>query len=632
MQNRKKNRKNIGQILFKKIFIGYVLITTIFTSYHIYIEYSFAKESVLKEMKTIEKAFYNGIANSIWHLDEQQINSNAQAIQSIQGIIGVSVVSNNDEVLVQVGRLSLEDKKYTTFLYEQNPNITFENKLIKHSFDISHEEFSPGESLGTVFIYTSENAIYAIVKDSLIFILIYSFMIIIVLWLLFNHFSNKLLTQPLNQIIQATKDLNTKEYKEITLDIQTNQKSELDTLVDTFNIMAKRIAESFSKLKQQKKELIEANQYQTDFLANISHELKTPLNSINVISSVMSKNREQNLSEKQVQNMKIINKSGQDLLAMINDILDMSKLEAGELQLSLETFSIQELLIGLYERMSPLAKEKKITLTQKSTLENYTITSDKKIITHVVQNLLSNAIKFTSEGGIQLKISEDDHFIIINVIDSGIGIPQNKIDNIFDRFKQVDGSTTRKYGGTGLGLAISKDFAIFIKGKLTVTSELSKGSNFQFKFPKKSILEEKVKKENIYDILNPSNKKTEQTIVEILSKEEEEKEPEKETQNIILFNSNVIVFFGLIVSLKKQTHLNFIAYNTLEEIHSKLEENSTNFLIIDIEALDIKLKEYIQNTKNLKVIALSDKQETNEYIHSTVPKSVNIDELMEQFN
>jgi len=626
-----QNKKNIGQILFNKIFIGYVLIATIFTSYHIYIEYSLAKESVLKEMKTIEKAFYNGIANSVWHLDEQQIYSNAQAIKSIQGIIGVSIISSNDEVLGQAGSLSLEDKKYTTFLYEQNKNISFENNLIKHSFDISHEEFSPGESLGTVFIYTSENAIYSIVKNSLIFILIYSFIIIVVLWILFNHFSNKFLTQPLNQIIQATQELNTKEYKKITLNIQTNQKSELDTLVDTFNIMSKRIVESFSKLKQQKKELIDANQYQTDFLANISHELKTPLNSINVISSVMSRNSENNLNEKQIQNMNIINQSGQDLLGMINDILDMSKLEAGEFQLSLETFSIQELLINLYQRISPLANEKEITFTQKSTLENDTITSDKKIITHVVQNLLSNAIKFTSKGGIQLKTSENENFIIINIVDSGIGIPQNKIENIFDRFKQVDGSTTRKYGGTGLGLAISKNFATLIKGELTVTSKLLQGSDFQFKFPKKSVLEEKQNNEIIYDILDSSDVITEQTEVEILL-EDEEQAKEQETKNIILFNSNPITFFGLIVSLKKQPYLNFIVFNTIEEITAKLEENNTNILIIDSEVLDAKLKASIKNTKDLKVIALSDKKESNEYIHSIVPKSVSIDTLVEQFN
>ena len=439
-----QNNKNIGQILFKEIFLGYVLITLILTSYHIYAEYNLAKNSVLKEMKTIEKAFYNGIANSVWHLDEKQINANTQAIKSIQGIVGVSILTNKNEVLSQIGNLSLKNKTYTIYLYEQNKNINYEDNLIQHTFDISHDEFSPGESLGTVYIYTSENAIYSIVKNSLISIIFYSIAILIVLWVLFNYFSNKLLTRPLKQIIQATKDLNIKKYKEIELNTNITKKSELDTLVDTFNIMSKRITESFLKLKEQKKDLKEANQYQSEFLANISHELKTPLNSINVISSVMSKNSEQNLTKKQIENLNIINKSGKVLLEMITDILDISKLEAGELHLNLETFNIQEILVDLYKVTSPLAHEKKITFTQKNTLQNSQIFSDKKIIIHVIQNLLSNAIKFTNKGGIQLHISEDEQFITINVIDTGIGIPADKIDNIFDRFKQVDGSISRQ--------------------------------------------------------------------------------------------------------------------------------------------------------------------------------------------
>lgn len=626
-----QNNKKIGHILFYKIFIGYVFIATIFTSYHIFIEYSSAKEFVLKEMQTIEKAFYHGIANSVWHLDEEQINDNTRAIESIQGIIGISIITNNNEVLSQIGKLALADKKYTTFLYEENENITFQDNLIKHSFDISHEEFSPGESLGTVFIYTSENAIYSIIKESLIFILIYNSMIIIVLWILLSYFSNKLLTDPLNQIIQATKDLNIKEYQEISLDIRTSKKSELDTLVDTFNIMSKRIVESFSKLKEQKRDLIEANQYQTDFLANVSHEFKTPLNSINIISSIMSKNTENNLNAKQINNMQIINKSGKDLLGMINDILDMSKLEAGKLQLNLEIFSIQELLTDLYERMNPLAKEKEITFTQESTLKENIITSDKKIITHVIENLLSNAIKFTKTGGIELKISKKDQFIIINVIDTGIGIPKNKIEKVFDRFKQVDGSTNRKFGGTGLGLAISKDFALFIKGKLTVKSELSKGSDFQFSFPKKSILEEEIidktiKEEIKYDILDDISEPVEKTEIEILIEDEEF--IQKEVINVVLLNSNPVVFFSLIVTLKKQENLNFIAINNEKELISKLEKNTKSILIIDSVALNSNIKNCIKNRSNIKVIGIGDNNENNKYIDSMITKPLDIESIL----
>ncbi|NQY93453.1 MAG: hypothetical protein HRT43_04740, partial [Campylobacteraceae bacterium] len=181
-----QNSKKIGHILFNKIFLGYVLIAIIFTSYHIYVQYSLAKNTVLKDMQTIEKAFYNGIANSVWHLDEKQIDSNAQAIKSIQGIVGVSIISANNEVLSQKGNLSLEDRKYIIFLSSKNKDISFSNALIKHSFEIIHRDFSPGETLGHVDLYTSENAIYTIVKDSLIFILIYSLIIIVILWILFN--------------------------------------------------------------------------------------------------------------------------------------------------------------------------------------------------------------------------------------------------------------------------------------------------------------------------------------------------------------------------------------------------------------------------------------------------------------
>ena len=632
MQNRKKERKKIGHILFNKIFLGYVLIATIFTSYHIFIQYSLAKSSVLKEMKTVEKAFYNGIATSVWHLDNNQINSIAEAITSIQGIIGISIISNNKEVLAQLGKIPLENKKYTTFLFERNQNISFKNNLIKHSFDITQEEFSPGESLGTVFIYTSENAIYSIVKDSLIFIFIYTFMMLVVLWILFNHFSNKLLTQPLNQLIQATKDLNIKEYNEISLDIPTTNKSELDSLVDTFNMMSKRITESFDKLKEQKKDLINANKYQTDFLANISHEFKTPLNSINVISSIMSKNSVNNLNEKQIQNLHIINKSGQNLLEMINDILDMSKLEVGELQLSLESFNIQDLILDLYERINPLANEKKIALTQNNTLQNLNITSDKKIVTHIIQNLLSNAIKFTNKGGVQLNISEDELCIIINVIDTGIGIEKDKLTNIFDRFKQIDGSTTRKYGGTGLGLAISKEFATLLEGELTVTSKFNEGSNFQFVFPKNSNIIDKntiqnIKSNNDSNISQLAEKKE----IEILLENDDTK-INNEHINIVLFDSNPITFFSLSIALKKQEDINLISLQNEKEIITELKKNKTNVLIIESDILTSSLEKHIQNCQGIKVIGLGDIEKKHQFIHTIVPKSVDVDTLIKLFD
>jgi len=620
-----QNSKQIGHILFNKIFLGYVLIAIIFTSYHIYVQYSLAKDTVLKDMKTIEKAFYNGIANSVWHLDEKQINSNAQAITSIQGIVGISIISENNEVLSQYGNLSLEDKRHSNFLYSQNKNVSFMNGLIKHSFKITNEDFSPGEILAHVNLYTSENAIYSIVKDSLIFILIYTLIIVIVLWVLFNHFSKKLLTNPLQQIIQATKDLNIKEYTAISLTHNDKNRSELDILVDTFNTMSQRITESFSKLKEQKQDLIEANKYQTDFLANMSHELKTPLNSINIISSVMSKNNQNDLSDKQVKNVEIINKAGNDLLNLINDILDISKLEAGELFVFFEKLSLPDLLDELYESMEPLAKNKSITLKKNINIQNNIVISDLKKIKQVIQNLLSNAIKFTDIGEVLLNVSENDEDIIVNVIDTGIGIQKDKLENVFDRFKQVDGSITRTYGGTGLGLAISKEFASFLDGELSVSSELKKGSNFQFTFPKNSNMTiEQISLQNNTNSFQNNRKKTE--IEKILEKDEIiEKEFKKK---VVLFNSNPVAFFSLIVALKKQNELDCLTLKSTNEVIEELELDQTSILIVDRDSLDIKLEEYIKNSVDIKIIAISTTQDKSAYIDTVVSKPVDVKKLL----
>ncbi len=620
-----QNSKQIGHILFNKIFLGYVLIAIIFTSYHIYVQYSLAKDTVLKDMKTIEKAFYNGIANSVWHLDEKQINSNAQAIESIQGIVGISIISANNEVLSQKGNLSLEDKKYTSFLYAKNKNISFSNGLIKHSFQVTHEDFSPGEILAHVDIYTSENAIYSIVKDSLIFILIYTLIIVVVLWVLFNHFSKKLLTNPLHQIIQATKDLNIKEYTEITLNHNDKNRSELDILVDTFNTMSQRITESFSKLKEQKQDLIEANKYQTDFLANMSHELKTPLNSINIISSVMSKNSKNDLNDKQVKNMQVINKSGNHLLSLINDILDISKLEAGELSVFFEKLSLENILDEVYESMTPLAKNKSISLSKNINLQNNIVISDMKKIKQVIQNLLSNAIKFTNEGEVQFNVSEDDVNIIVDIVDSGIGIQKDKLENIFDRFKQVDGSITRTYGGTGLGLAISKELAGFLGGNLTVNSEIKKGSSFQFTFPKNSNMT--LKQIQLQNNTNPAINKPEKTEVEVILETDGTIEKEDKIK-VLLLNSDPVTFFSLIVAIKKQIQLDCLALKSVPEVIKELELNQTSILIVDSDTLDIKLQEYIKNSVSVKVIGLSTTQETSKYIDTIVSKPVDVNNLL----
>lgn len=235
-----------------------------------------------------------------------------------------------------------------------------------------------------------------------------------------------------------------------------------------------------------KADLLErASQYKSEFLANMSHELRTPLNSIIILSKLLSENKESNMSKKQIEFASVVHKSGTDLLHLINEVLDISKIEAGKIEIEKEDFQIQPFIHNLMNELIQIAAQKEITLKMFSQVpENLKMNSDSMRVAQILKNLLSNAIKFTDKGGhIQFIISHNHDKIRFTVKDNGIGIPQEKLENIFESFKQVDSSTSRKFGGTGLGLSISKEFAVLLGGEIKVESELGKGSVFTVDIP-----------------------------------------------------------------------------------------------------------------------------------------------------
>ena len=233
-------------------------------------------------------------------------------------------------------------------------------------------------------------------------------------------------------------------------------------------------------LKEQKKELIKANKTKDDFLANMSHELKTPLNSISIISKIMSNNKENNLDDTSVKNMKVINKCAQDLTELINDILDISKIEAGELNIYKKDISLKNLIEELYDLFTHVAQEKNIQFINNFQIKNCDIFTDEQRTKQILKNFLSNAIKFTNKGKVEILSKEYDEFFEISIIDSGIGIAKENLEYVFDRFKQVDDSMGKKYQGTGLGLAISKQLAQMLNGYIYAASEIGIGSTFKY--------------------------------------------------------------------------------------------------------------------------------------------------------
>lgn len=238
---------------------------------------------------------------------------------------------------------------------------------------------------------------------------------------------------------------------------------------------------------QKKSEALElSTRYKSEFLANMSHELRTPLNSILLLSRLLGENNDKNLSAEQVEFANVIQSSGNGLLGLIDEILDLSKIEAGKMDLEIMEVPLEDITNGLNSLFKQLAKEKGISFVIDSKGAPLVIKSDRMRLEQILKNLISNAIKFTSKGKVTLSITKADesqNLLSFKVTDTGIGIPKEQQPLIFEAFQQADGSTKRKFGGTGLGLSISRELARLLKGAISLESEPGKGSSFTLTIP-----------------------------------------------------------------------------------------------------------------------------------------------------
>ena len=242
------------------------------------------------------------------------------------------------------------------------------------------------------------------------------------------------------------------------------------------------LAKAKQEIDKRADDLEKASKYKSEFLANMSHELRTPLNSIILLSKLLTQNQNETLDKKDIEKSAVINKAGNDLLLLINDILDLSKIESGNMELNYTDVTTEEVVSEMSGLFEALASEKKIDFIINDNFKS-TFSTDKTKLSQVLKNLLSNAFKFTKEGKVTMNISSENNNLILEVKDTGIGIPSDKLEGIFDAFKQVDGSISREYGGTGLGLSISKTIIDLMKGKIDVSSEFGKGTSFIVTIP-----------------------------------------------------------------------------------------------------------------------------------------------------
>jgi signal transduction histidine kinase/response regulator RpfG family c-di-GMP phosphodiesterase len=261
------------------------------------------------------------------------------------------------------------------------------------------------------------------------------------------------------------------------------QNHELDAQRRELVLQATEVTEQNAELEMQKQQLDEANRLKSAFLSNMSHELRTPLNSVIALSGVLSRRLATTIPEEERNYLEIIERNGKGLLTLINDILDLSRIEAGREELSVSHCSVRELADELVAMIEPQAVEKKVALLNQIPSDLSLITTDPYKLKHILQNLIGNAVKFTEEGQVTVTAEVKGSEMVIRVADTGIGIAVDHVPHIFDEFRQGDDSTSRKYGGTGLGLAIAKKYTQLIGGSITVESTQGHGTTFTLRLP-----------------------------------------------------------------------------------------------------------------------------------------------------
>ncbi len=310
--------------------------------------------------------------------------------------------------------------------------------------------------------------------------------------------ANEELESQTESLSRSEAQLREKQVQLESVNVELEEKAVvLQEQQDVLNRQNRDLKTAQGELEQKAQELAQASKYKSEFLANMSHELRTPLNSLLILAGMLRKNDTGNLSEDQVESLSVIHNSGRDLLELINEILDLSKIEAGRMEFRFEPLSLRDLADAMASQFTHVAEQKGLEFTLH--LDEHLperIVGDVQRISQIVKNLLSNAFKFTEHGGVYLEIHRPqeapkslpsallpEQMVTISVRDTGIGIDGDKQRIIFEAFQQADGSTSRKYGGTGLGLSISRELAFRMGGMIVVSSVPGQGSTFTLYLP-----------------------------------------------------------------------------------------------------------------------------------------------------
>jgi len=425
-----------------------------------YWKFASAEVALEEKIETIADVHSHAVAHPLWTVDVDGI------IRSIQTLALFPEIS-----CVEVLELS-ENNNYQW--PEQCKDSYRVEKLLSKALMFKQQK------IGQLNLYYSKNPLLAALQRELMVSALFFLFLVCVGGVVAYAALQLIVERPVRKLIRS---IETFEKEGIRKSVDWSSQDELGSVINAYNSMSQQVEDNTNELIVAREQAESAAHTKSRFLANMSHELRTPLNAVIGITEML---REE-VDEADAEPYDRIAGSGRHLLNLIDEILDFSKLEAGKMQLAIGEMSILDLLDDVCATAQPLADKRGNTLIRNYTGEPATIMTDAFRLRQIIINLLSNACKFTEYGTITLtaRPSHSDTYsgVFFSVHDTGIGIPEERIDLLFKEFSQADTSTTREYGGTGLGLAISDRLCKLLGGEINVVSEPGQGSEFSFILP-----------------------------------------------------------------------------------------------------------------------------------------------------
>lgn len=444
-------------------------------------------KEILKETEFLISNCKTSVETSSSESQLQRIISSMALLDTVEAVYVVAgkppkVIGSTKRIWFKEKLKSIDDslikEKLTKSLQEVKSNYLVSDDKVFYTSplylsNLGKNDFYSGAVL--IILDISED-LKANEQASLQFIVLFLLALLLILITSFLAIHKSVL-KPISDITKLVSLSQGGERKER---LSVNSQDEISMLSQSFNSLLDNIETNESLLKKSIESEQSANKAKSEFLANMSHEIRTPLTSILGYTDLAINDLD---SDEVEQYLETIKQNGHSLLVIINDILDLSKIEAGKFTIDPISFSLRNLLEGVYELMKVRENEKNNTLTI-SISENLPeiIISYPTRVRQVLINLIGNALKFTENGTVHINAIIENEKIMIDVVDSGIGMTEEQTDKVFGSFNQADNSTSRKFGGTGLGLTISKRLAEILGGDITIKSELAKGSTFKFCF------------------------------------------------------------------------------------------------------------------------------------------------------